>query len=93
MTLLPCSLQRDVNDCCGARGRGRYVLAELLDLLDLAGELVGEGLLQRLQLALLAQSWNMHTDDANRGLAGVEAEAIEGGGPQRSGSAEGASQS
>ena len=30
------------------------VLAELLDLLDLAGQLVGERLLQRLQLALSA---------------------------------------
>jgi hypothetical protein len=59
MTLLPCSLRYDVSDCCGARGSDRNVLAELLDLLNLAGELVGEGLLQRLQLMSLAHSWNV----------------------------------
>ena len=48
-----------VNGCCdyrlrilaARRDRGAEdVLAELLDLLDLAGQLGGEGLLQRLQL-------------------------------------------
>lgn len=38
-------------DTAGGAGN---VLAELLDLLDLAGQLGGEGLLQRLQLDLLA---------------------------------------
>jgi hypothetical protein len=33
---------------CGGIGTIDDVLAELLDLLDLAGKLVGEGLLQRL---------------------------------------------
>ncbi|KAH3955371.1 hypothetical protein HBH53_007730 [Parastagonospora nodorum] len=74
-------------------GRDGHVLAELLDLLNLAGELVGEGLLQRLQVASLASFCEMRTEETNSGLAGVEAEAIEGSGPQRSGSAEGASQS
>jgi len=37
-------VRRDVRGSAGA------VLAELLDLLDLAGQLVGEGLLQRLQV-------------------------------------------
>jgi hypothetical protein len=40
---------------CGGRGGAGDVLAELLDLLDLAGQLVGEGLLQRLQLIRLAK--------------------------------------
>lgn len=37
----------------GRRGAGHvgHILAELLDLLDLAGQLGGEGLLQRLQLS------------------------------------------
>lgn len=35
----------------------------------------------------------MRTEETNSGLAGVEAEAIEGSSPQGSGSAEGASQS
>jgi hypothetical protein len=41
---------------CGGLGGARDVLAELLDLLDLAGQLGGEGLLQRLQLTRLAKS-------------------------------------
>jgi hypothetical protein len=40
---------------CGGRGGAGDVLAELLDLFDLAGQLVGEGLLQRLQLIRLAK--------------------------------------
>ena len=56
MTLLPCSLQSAVNDCREACRGTICVLAELLDLLDLAGQLVGEGLLQRLHL-LLARNW------------------------------------
>jgi hypothetical protein len=40
---------------CGRRRGWQNVLAELLDLLDLAGQLVGERLLQRLQLA-----WSAH---------------------------------
>jgi hypothetical protein len=53
MTVLPCSLQSDVNGWSRLIS-GRYVLAKLLDLLNLTRELVGEGLLQRLRLALLA---------------------------------------
>jgi hypothetical protein len=40
--------------CCRHRGEAGNVLAELLDLLDLTGQLGGEGLLQGLQLTSLA---------------------------------------
>ena len=55
------------------------LLSELLDLLDLAGELRGEGLLQGLRLILLAGFSYIITGSADLGLAGVAAEAIEGG--------------
>jgi hypothetical protein len=49
---------------CGGRGGGRIVLAKLLDLLDLAGQLVSESLLQRLQWTRLvissASEWRAH---------------------------------
>jgi hypothetical protein len=54
MTVLPCSLQSDVNVCPRAGGGDGCILAKLLDLLDLAGQLGGKCLLQRLQLAVLA---------------------------------------
>lgn len=78
-----------VIDCGGPR----YVLAELLDLLDLAGQLGSEGLLQRLQFGALAGFSTLRGESTNSGLGGVAAEAIEGGRPQRGGSAEGAGQS
>jgi hypothetical protein len=79
---------------CGGCGGARDVLAELLDLLDLTGQLVGEGLLQRLQLTRLARFSAYKKESACLGLAGgVAAEAIEGWGPQRGGGAEGARQS
>ena len=79
---------------CGFGGSARHVLAELLDLLDLAGQLVGKGLLERLQLVSLAIVLARRTDAAYLGLAGrVAAQAIEGSSPQRSGSAESGRQS
>lgn len=55
MTLLPCSLGYDVSRVLLQRARHwQHVLAESLDLLDLTGQLLGEGLLQRLQLIPLA---------------------------------------
>lgn len=77
--------------CSGAAGDRQYVLAQLLDLLDLARQLAGEGFLQRLQLNVLAMALCPQQNSAYLGLAGgVAAEAIEGGGPQRRGSAESA---
>lgn len=70
---------------CRCRGAAGHVLAELLDLLDLAGQLGGERLLQRLQLASLAVQ-RERTASVGRGaylgLAGVGAGANEphGGG-------------
>jgi hypothetical protein len=54
MTSLPYSLGCNVNEgALGANGSDVDILSELLDLLDLTGELSGECLLQRLQLSLL----------------------------------------
>lgn len=51
MTLLPCSLERlntVISWCLILHKRARHILAELLDLLDLGGQVVGEGVLQGL---------------------------------------------
>ena len=68
-----------------ARANGKVLLAEFLDLLDLAGELSGEGLLQRLQLKVLATWFTIRKygdgGRAHLGLARrVAACAIEGSG-------------
>lgn len=68
--------------------RSEDILAKLLDLLDLTGELVGEGLLQGLyhdEEALLAgiSGWDrgrLGGMTTYLGLAGVAAQAIEGSG-------------
>ena len=56
MTLLPCSLHVMSDVRCNNGGVAGDVLAKLLDLLDLTGQLGGEGLLQGLQLTLLAMN-------------------------------------
>lgn len=51
MTLLPCSLRRldtMISCCLISNHRARHILAELLDLLDLGGKVVGEGVLEGL---------------------------------------------
>lgn len=51
MTLLPCSLKRlntMISCCLILNTRAHHILAELLDLLDLGGQVVGEGVLERL---------------------------------------------
>lgn len=51
MTLLPCSLKRlntMISWCLTLNRRARHILAELLDLLDLGGQVVGEGVLEGL---------------------------------------------
>lgn len=82
--------------CCdavrAAAGAGD-VLAEGLDLLDLAGQLGGEGLLQGLQLTWLAMDPRptaLVGRSAYLGLAGVGAGASEGSGPHGGGGAESA---
>lgn len=51
MTLLPCSLKQldtMISCCLISTQRARHILAELLDLLDLGGQVVGEGVLEGL---------------------------------------------
>lgn len=51
MTLLPCSLKRlntVISWCLILNKRARHILAELLNLLDLGGQVVGEGVLEGL---------------------------------------------